>query len=879
MAKSRADVLEYLDVLKSFLIIEDVTEPFKSMDGEVDPEILKAAPSQNWCNKVTDQWTYPKVEHNGKILFYFKDSNMQFIGSIGSAQDNRPFVRIMRSEDKKDLYVVFRPLNIAPKVDYLKVGLHQYTMDMLSKAANDVDGKPTASKLSGVIYETQNRAIGKDGARAGDLALLNWKYRFCDYLSGTGAVTDKGIPMIVASFIQQYKPRKVYFTGFSLGASMSAVCAGVTSKILNGRSNHPPFSIISCCGEPPGDKNFVQYLVHNTAQYINVVVYKDKISMVSGKLVNPPNTMLVTYTDGGTVDMIKRPYSQEKNPRSAYDDMWGHFRGKNSTFKQFHLSAEEIVPLILWQKIAKMGGYKRYVEIEQSNYNKYLCNWYSEIAENGKKKPKKFVLRNGICPPSDCTYTILKERVPGRSARQATCKKGSAPRVQVQKTSYTDEDMKVDPPDDKTLPVGPTTILGKLQKLLGSHYASLIAAEHAYIGAVNDLDVRTYIVRNIINSVPDGASYKYLGTFLLMADAKYDALPAKDSLRSETIPSRQLSQLLAHPAMVNSTKKIVFIVGGSFLPETDITHYLSFVWAPRERVVVMFNPGVACWAPGLSRMVVDAVKAGVGHKAVFVEDQFTAFGSGAVELSLAGLTINRVAWYRKFGPQDITRRGTWQDDVTDLIPATIRNYAYTMDSFCQTWTMFWIANFVSGHPITDKPLQKIHGIFSRSCNWPNTPPKLDLCIRRFVMWILAKFPKIHHIANDIFKKETGEKRDVLKEMMEGFQKFYPGIMTAEPGMCCFDFSKNPTDVAPEKSRKRSSNRSPSPVREVAKLIPKRVKLISSRHKRKHNKSRGRDKHRDSIDKPRGRSSNRRDRNKKYPIIYKRSHANRSRSRR
>ena len=270
-----------------------------------------------------------------------------------------------------------------------------------------------------------------------------------------------------------------------------------------------------------------------------------------------------------------------------------------------------------------------------------------------------------------------------------------------------------------------------MQKWVGADNQITVDAEGSYISTMNDLAIKNVVAKDIVNSI--NKNIKFIGSFLVTSDDLYDEIKPQivDVMRMQEA-AEILSRFQGRGGVY------AFLMGGSILDKRrgDISHHLAFVWNTSEDTLVSFNPGTACWDTRMKIQAITTSLMGTGvRKENFMEDQI-----------LHARTV------KGSGPQDVM------------------NYcSFRGSGFCQTWAIFWLANYLSGCPAT---------------TWPNKYYPLYTGIRKFVLWILNTFEVVHKNANAQFQQQHPGV-DVLQLLSEVYHSIDNNVVIPKPGQLTF----------------------------------------------------------------------------------------------
>lgn len=811
--------------MKYFLINEHMTGIFEDLEGNDGTKC-------NSFKKGSDSLQYSPVltEDKGIDLLKYPNTDFSFIATVGNAGDNKPFCRLFLENNTNDLHCVFRPLVL---VDSEKFSIKDFASAYLQlsdkDAADDISNKKTPSKLVWTAKKIFDRRItiipGSDvGVKKGDVDMLEkWLYKLC---YNDRSISDKIGEQVIQSNVTMMesitkiavaiKPRKIIFSGFSLGAEL----ATAASVLFHARNTGIRVGLVSCCGEPVVNQRGAE-LISKNFDHKTLVVQNDAVSGISGGLVHPGPVFVVNYFGDAygrnkrlkleetynvkkpawqlqtialdTIITSKKPknevksflkilFSQDNIKRflqvgaiggagiggsvtgasagalltwylgpgavvgasvgaiigglssaAFMENYVNFFDERERNFRNYHLPGEEIIPLILWEQLANtmkpqdksnINNQKKYfqnfgVSLLTDVNDKSWCRWFNEPG---------FAKKYRLCPISfGCSRSIdgnKFECIPKKNVEKnlvgllGDVKKRS-------KVQISNENVK------KLKDHCPRI----MAKWIGADNKITVDAEGSYITAMNDLSIKNVVARDVVHNINKRfkKNFRFIGSFLVTSDDLYDEI--KNTI-NDVMRMKEAAEILSRYQGRGGI--YVFLMGGSIIDKKrgDISHHLAFVWNTMEDNLVSFNPGTACWDSRMKTQAITASLMGTGvSQENFVEDQI-----------LHARTI------KGSGPQDVM------------------NYcSYRGSGFCQTWAIFWLANYLSGCPAE---------------KWPNSYYPLYTGIRKFILWIIKTFDAVYTVANREFH-QNHPNIDILELMYTVYNSIDSNVVIPESGDTTF----------------------------------------------------------------------------------------------
>jgi hypothetical protein len=228
----------------------------------------------------------------------------------------------------------------------------------------------------------------------------------------------------------------------------------------------------------------------------------------------------------------------------------------------------------------------------------------------------------------------------------------------------------------------------RIANMLGMDPENVSSAEQRFIEKMNDCKLRSRVAKNLLK---DQTKYLYKGSWFVCTDKDYERMR---SVNSDMLTEDELIKKIQ--ALHRARKSCVFTVAGCVVrSDVEMCHFLAFAWEKQDNKVVCFCPGWKVFSKDMIDIVLRCVR--------------NALGSVTLEF------IDSCK-----GPQDVNN--CWYPTSNKLVPPLVER----TDSFCQTWTLLWIRDYVN------------NGAHDWRC-WGSDSNKLTSTIRHFVLWIQQVF--------------------------------------------------------------------------------------------------------------------------------------------
>lgn len=728
--RSLYNKLKYLRILKMFSIIKIFTDPITDIDNN------------NKCSKLIQDYPKLTVNNNGNEVnvVEFENENYTICGTIGSVYSRKPMCRVIYNSDKKNIVVVFRPFDIS-NLD--EITMKSWVLSYLNKTLWTSSQRKSVKDNTDLVYRgpdplytvsnmfLDNDIIMNDGIgyKKGDYELLDMSYPYCDYITKkSGNVNNmlNGILKIIESIIYKSEVRLIEFTGYSLGAGMASCAAVMIHRKL--KNKNFPFSVVSCCGGPAGNDSFVNYIEREFKENINVVVNNDMVSQVTGNLKNFYPTCFISYKDGGSIFCKDIRYDHKKDMKTFISDATTYFKNPASrtNFKTYHLSGEDVVPLIILKQFT-INDLELLYKYQILDFNKVSGTENINLENFCKLYNKSYALKFKICPSNSCRYVTLYSQ---SGKEMGVCKKTEQP-------IFTGKQI-------------------KKVKLRFENIKDCYKVFDAYKATMNNLSIKTDIIERIFNE-KKGKNWSqalYIGSYLTypkgnksLSSFHGDTTDGKDFEDVVNKLSNDIKYAFKKP------KRYICFILGAITSTKDLSHHIGFIYDKENNILKKFDPGMRSWGP---------------QSAQEVENVINEIFTNAKTRRIQAMSDNKWACIScSVGPQD-TCRGGLVDELHSLIST---HKSVHRESFCQTWSILLILNQIENIDSFGYSLMKEWKSMSKN--------ELELCIRRFILWIVSKN---HRYFQYTYKNDyKGKEKYYIDELLACMQNFNNNIYIPKSG--------------------------------------------------------------------------------------------------
>lgn len=329
-----------------------------------------------------------------------------------------------------------------------------------------------------------------------------------------------------------------------------------------------------------------------------------------------------------------------------------------------------------------------------------------------------------------------------------------------------------------------------------------------YKSVMNNLVIKTDIAHAIFNDKEwSGNGIVFIGSYMSYPpdEEKTKKLQAfyKDANTGESTvdakPFKVVVKKLAKDIKQNLKNEYICFVLGAVEKANNVSHHIGFIYETHSHILKMFDPGQQSWGPGSARIVA-AVTSAVFEK---------------LKINFNGVSAYSGKWYcsQCVGPQDVCRGGILSEvrtapdaSVIPYNPIPVPNPLYNAhaslhrESFCQTWSLILILNEIQqiqelggGHNFADPKLSE----------WSNAAKgDLEICIRRFILWIVYKYPGDFE---NTWMHQTGtkDKFKYRKLLLKCMRHFNPVLDVPQPGTSmCTDITLSTSAKHARKKRRK-----------------------------------------------------------------------------
>lgn len=293
-----------------------------------------------------------------------------------------------------------------------------------------------------------------------------------------------------------------------------------------------------------------------------------------------------------------------------------------------------------------------------------------------------------------------------------------------------------------------------------------------YKSVMNNFEVKTDIMQAIFQEKGwDNLSMVYMGSYMSFPDdtnrteklIKFYTNPTNGEM---TVDAKSFSSTVNSIYKdIKSHKKYKYICFalGAIASDNNVSHHLGFIYDTHNKIVKIFDPGQRSWGPESAQIVKGVVD--------------NVFSKLKVDVEIVNAFSGK--WYcvQCIGPQD-TCRGGYIDEFQTLISD---HKSIHRESYCQTWSLILMLNQlqqIQDHPNVDFSHAELK-------EWAKMSKReLEICIRRFILWIVNKYPL--DFENE-YKQQTGTTKSngYRKLILLCMKNFDPSINIPEAGtsMC------------------------------------------------------------------------------------------------
>lgn len=248
----------------------------------------------------------------------------------------------------------------------------------------------------------------------------------------------------------------------------------------------------------------------------------------------------------------------------------------------------------------------------------------------------------------------------------------------------------------------------------------------AYKAVMNNMVIKN----DIINAIFQEKKWEQNGIYFAGAFFTFpEEIELQQKLRSfykDTIDAKPMNTVVKNLSrQIVSMKKraeyIAFILG-AVADTNDVSHHIGFIYGVKEGIIKMFDPGIRSWGPILAGIVVKTVE-----KILYEIEEPNV----KVIRSYSGKWCT-LCGMKEIGPQDVCRGG-----YTDELFVWLSTHRSTFrESYCQTWSLILVLNELEG--INEGVINFSDALLEQ---WNiQSKESLEICIRRFILWIVNKYP-------------------------------------------------------------------------------------------------------------------------------------------
>lgn len=301
----------------------------------------------------------------------------------------------------------------------------------------------------------------------------------------------------------------------------------------------------------------------------------------------------------------------------------------------------------------------------------------------------------------------------------------------------------------------------------------------AYISTMNTLIAKTQCVKNLFSDL-NNPEFVFVGSYMTYSEHNgkelYNYYQEEDKktkkLKSTTdanlfeIVSLKLKKDIENVLKNSDSRYLAFLVG-SIIAKDNVSHHIGFIYDRETFTLRVFDSGITSWGPLLAITVKKLVFNVINS---VVEDYCIRNGIEKITPRFVETFSTKLcSWCVKSNanPQDVTR-GNVYDELKSMI---FSRESLHRESFCQSWSILLmmadIQKIIEGGDYDFNNPQMDY--------WDNEKCSLELCIRRFILWIVKRNENIFQQYASTQKPPIRPIPDFLNNLHKCFDEFIPGI--------------------------------------------------------------------------------------------------------
>jgi hypothetical protein len=304
---------------------------------------------------------------------------------------------------------------------------------------------------------------------------------------------------------------------------------------------------------------------------------------------------------------------------------------------------------------------------------------------------------------------------------------------------------------------------------------------------MNDLSLKNGIMLQIFNEKnwDKLIGAKYIGSYMSFPEdikraTKLDQY-YRDAKLKKTVDATFMEEVVTKlridkkkPMSDINCEYICFILG-AINSNDDVSHHIGFIYKKSTKTIKKYDPGMRSWAPELGEIVFKIIIDVFGDDINFLTSYtHKNTGCGFCQPSLKG-------------PQDTCRGGKYIGEgaaflsgLAGHLVTSLGHKALHRETFCQTWSLILILNELQLIQSNNVNYEFENELYQ---DWSKMDKRsLEICIRRFMLWIVYKFDRIFEETWKILDKKNKNYKKIFLSCMKNFDE---SIEVPTPGesMC------------------------------------------------------------------------------------------------
>ena len=205
-----------------------------------------------------------------------------------------------------------------------------------------------------------------------------------------------------------------------------------------------------------------------------------------------------------------------------------------------------------------------------------------------------------------------------------------------------------------------------------------------YKSVMNTCAIKTDIVQALIQGKENWDDVFYIGSYMTfpndsrsseLKDYYVDEYTGERTVDAETF-KHTVASIKKDITKHKKNHNILCFTVSAINSTSNISHHVGFVYAPKERKLKMYDPGLRSWGPELGKIIAQVVKSALPEDVTLVNSYYS-----------------RQFCFTCIGTQDACRGGALYE--LSVIAREKLGYGWSgshRESFCQTWSLILMLN-------------------------------------------------------------------------------------------------------------------------------------------------------------------------------------------